>query len=1102
VLFCDLVGFTARSDKADPEDVGAMLRPYHVRLRAEIERLGGTLDKFIGDAVMAVFGAPVAHEDDPERAVRCALRMLAAIGELNLAHPALELAVRIGINTGEALVTLGPGEETEAVVGDVVNTASRLQGAAPVGGAVVGEATWQTTKALFDYQELESVRVKGKADPVLIWRVIAARSRLGVDIEQRPVTPFIGRQDELALLRRLYTRMVREHAAQLVTIIGEPGIGKSRLVREFFGFVDDRPELVAWRQGRCLAYGEGITFWALGEIVKAQAGVLESDDPEQAAIKLEAAVWALIDEAAEREWLKARLAPLLGLATSEGASVDRSESFAAWRRFIQAVAESNPLVLVVEDLHWADPTLLDFLHQLVNSSTEVDLVVIATARPDLLERHPGWGSGMRDATTVMLSPLDDEQTARLVMALLGQPVLSVDIQALLLERAGGNPLYAEEFMRLLDDRGLLVRHRRGIRLLPDADIPLPQALHALIAARLDMLPPDGKALIQDAAVAGRVFWSGALAAMGGIEEAAIRSQLEELQGTGFIRASQTSSVMGQVEYAFWHGLVKDVAYAQIPRAGRARRHRAAADWLRGLAGGRVADHAELIAHHYIQALKLLQAVGPMQEGMELEEPARRFLVLAGDRAINLDVARAESYYRQALELCPPDHPERATLLLTVAKAAQHAGRLVEAEQLCAEAIPRFRARGEFLKAGDALILLAQVFRNRGQIRQSRAALAEARPLLEAESRGGELASAYVQTTFDELVGGRLEEAVAWADRTLALAGDLGLGEQRAAALMHRGSARCELGDLDGLSDLREALDVALELGLGRRTASIANNLGEDLWLIESPTAALQTLEWGIEFAEQRGLEEVAIWIRASTLGPRFDLGDWDQVLRVADQVSSWVQTHGGSHLDVWAKVRQAQVMLYRDGRPMPALLAERFTSRAREIGDPEIVVPALTVAVLMERSRGNLAAAMRLVAELNQPAVDRSGWYRAQQLPDLVRVCIAANEFTVAHELIGRSPSSAARHRYSLLTARAVLAEGEGNLHEAARLYGEVVNCWTKYGHILEHGQALLGWGRCLLRLGQPEAGSRLQEARAVFVGLHARPLITESDACLTSLMA
>ena len=301
VLFCDLAGFTARSDQADPEDVRALLRPYHARLRREIERFGGTLDKFIGDGVMAVFGAPSSHEDDPERAVRCGLAILEATREL-------ALSVRVGVNTGEAVVA-ADRHQSEGVVGDVVNTASRLEGVAPVGSVLVGEATYRATRGLFDYEPLPPVRVKGKAELLPVWVAAAARGRLGVAVDQAPATPFLGREAELGQLQRSYARARDEGSVRLVTVSGEPGVGKSRLVRELREFVDAQPELISWREGHCLPYGEGISFWALGEVLKAQAGILEFDDPATVAAKLADTVAAVVEEPAERQWLETRLAP-------------------------------------------------------------------------------------------------------------------------------------------------------------------------------------------------------------------------------------------------------------------------------------------------------------------------------------------------------------------------------------------------------------------------------------------------------------------------------------------------------------------------------------------------------------------------------------------------------------------------------------------------------------------------------------------------------------------------------------------------------------------------------------------------------------------------
>ena len=490
VLFVDLVGFTAQSESADPEDVDALLRGYHRDVRHEIERYGGTVEKFIGDAVVAVFGAPVAHEDDPERAVRAALRIL----------DATELDIRVAVNTGEVLVDLDsrPEHGEGMVTGDAVNTASRLQSAAPVRGILVGEATHSATERTIEYQELDPVEVKGKSRPLPVWRAVGARSRLGVDVDAPAAAPFVGRRREFELLQQLFERSLEESGVQLVTVVGEPGAGKTRLVAELRRWVDERPELVLWRQGRCLPYGDGIAYWPVGEAVKAQAGVLESDDLSATAAKLEIALEGM----PEPDWLRVRLAPLLGLETSGSAT--REESFAAWRTFFEELAARSPLVLIVEDLHWADAAMLDFVEHLVEWSTGGRILVISTARPELYERHPGWGGGMRNATTISLSQLSNDDTARLVAALLERSVLPAETQALLLERAGGNPLFAEEFVRMLRDRGV-------------DDAVVPGNVQALIAARLDTLEPERKRLIHDAAVVGKVFWGGAVASIAGVD---------------------------------------------------------------------------------------------------------------------------------------------------------------------------------------------------------------------------------------------------------------------------------------------------------------------------------------------------------------------------------------------------------------------------------------------------------------------------------------------------------------------------------------------------------------------------------------------------------
>ena len=1096
VLFCDLVGFTSRSDRADPEDVGAMLRPFHTRLRREIERVGGTLDKLIGDAVMAVFGVPAVHEDDPERAVRCALRMLDAITELNQAHSSPELAVRIGVNTGEALVALGSAADSEGVVGDVVNTAARLQGVAPVNGVVVGEATWRATRALFDYEQLAPVRVKGKADPVPIWRLLGARSRPGVDLAERPATPLIGRGEQLTALQRCYRRTFGEHAVQLVTVLGEPGVGKSRLMREFATYVDARPELVAWRRGRCLSFGDAGSFWALGEIVKAQAGIRESDDPREGAAKLDAAVSAVTGDVPEREWLKARLAPLVGLASAAEAPGSRGESFMAWRRFFSLVAMRGPLILVVEDLHWADAALLDFLEQLVDQAGEVDLLILVTARPELLDRRPGWGAGGPDATTISLLPLDDEQTAMLIAALLGRSLLPAEVQSLLLERAGGNPLYAEEFVRLLTDRRLLTEHGRLAR---TSDLPLPETVQALIAARLDSLAPEDKTLLQDAAVFGKVFWSGALAAMGGAGAEQVRGALAQLERKELVRAARLSAVEGETEYTFWHAFIRDVAYAQIPRRSRARRHRAAAEWIQALAGERVADRAELIAYHFTQALLHARAARELDLA-ELEGSTRPALAVAGDATLGLDLARAEAYYRQALELYPPGTPGRSRVVARIGRAAFQAGRVAEAAGAYEEAIAGFAAEGDVVAQGEALNRLSSVLWNQGESRRARQALLDAVELLERARPGPELCSAYAQMAMDRVMSGHPQEALGWADKALALAEELGgLPEERLRALDSRGVARGDLGDLGGMDDLRAALDIGLEVGAGFDTAVVYNNLIEPLWLSEGPAAALETCRQALEFTERRGLAEGTAWIRSATLTPLLDLGRWDEAVAAADALITWEREHGGQYMAEMAHQVKASVLLWRGELDAARVLAGAFLPRARDIDDLQLLVPALAVAAAVAQAAGDHTTARGLVQEVQRVVGDRGGgrWYLGQHVAGLVRVCLALGQRATAEALAAQANDGIARNRHGLLTVRAALAEADRALDQAALGYDEVARRWADYGHRLESAWALLGAGRCLLALGRPEGRRRLEDARAILADLDAAPLLAEADAAL-----
>ena len=500
----------------------------------------------------------------PKRAVLAALAIQAAMAHLRDTVPQLDLHVRVGVNTGEALVALGanPLAGEGLAHGDVVNTAARLQAAAPVDGVLVGEVTYRATGRVVEYEPAEDLRVKGKREPLKVWSARAAKPA-DTDPRSPHTTPLVGRDSQLDAVWSALARVREHHSPQLVTVVGVPGIGKSRLVFELLRRVEQDGEPVTRLKGRSLPYGEGVTFWALAEVVRSAAGILHSDGMDRAAGKLHAAVSSRFTDAREAAWVEAQLRPLLGVEQRGEAAEDRQlEAFAAWRRFLESLAAQHPLVLVFEDLHWADDALLDFVHQLVELMSAVPVLVLCTARPELLDRRPGWGGGT-DALTISLPPLSERDTAMLIAALLDQVALPAETQTALLSRAEGNPLYAQEYVRMLLDRGFLVRRGRRWSLAGSGELPLPESVHGIIAARLDALAVEDKALVQDAAVIGKVVWAGAVARVAGRGRWEVEQQLHRLQQREFLRVEPESSVDGETQYSFQHALIRDVAYAQV-----------------------------------------------------------------------------------------------------------------------------------------------------------------------------------------------------------------------------------------------------------------------------------------------------------------------------------------------------------------------------------------------------------------------------------------------------------------------------------------------------------------------------------------------------------
>ncbi len=930
VLFADLAGFTSQAEAMDPEDVAALLDPYHAHLKGELERFGGTVEKFIGDAVMAIFGAPVAHEDDAERAVRAALAIRDwAAGE--------GIELRVGVNTGEALVTLAarPAEGETMAAGDVVNTAARLQAAASLGGILVGEQTAGATEKAIEFAEPIAVAAKGKAQPVLARPVVEARAR--PHVERVHGASLVGRHRELEMLTGALDRARQERSPELVTLIGVPGIGKSRLVLELYTAIERESELTAWRHGRCLPYGEGITFWALGEMVKAEAGILEGDGQEEAEQKLRAV--------AADPWIESHLRPLIGLGGgAEGGSDRREEAFTAWRRFFEQLADDRPLVLVFEDLHWADDNLLDFVDHLVDWASDVPLLLVCTARPELLTRRSGWGGGKPNALTISLSSLSDDDTARLLGELLERPLLPAELQSELLLRAGGNPLYAEEFTRMLRERGRIER--------------LPDTVQGLIAARLDLLEPEQKELVQDAAVVGKTFWLGALTVLADVESGALEQRLHALERKEFVRRERSSSVADDLEYAFRHVLVRDVAYGQIPRAERAAKHLRTAAWIEGL--GRPDDHSEMLAYHYLQALELGKATGA--DVQSFAGAAQAALSDAGDRAYALNAyATAGRYYRAALDLLPDGDERRNRLLLKLGYGLSAIGE--PAADLLRQASEAMRAAGDAEGAGAAETRLAEQAWLDGDREVSFAHLVLALELLEPFAASPVKAHAIGTASRFRMLASEDEEAIRLGLEALAMAEELGLGEVRAAALNNIGSARSALGDLRGLDDLAEAVRSAAAANAPFELCRAKGNLAANLWLHGKLAEAVA--HWDDAGADSARFGQFGFgrWFDGVLVMPWYVMGRWADASQRADAFLAEIEAGRPHYLASQVYSIRAFIRLARGESDGALADAERALAAGKRAQDKQALLPALARAAHVRRELGDRAGADVLASE-------------------------------------------------------------------------------------------------------------------------------------------
>ncbi|MDQ6851656.1 MAG: AAA family ATPase [Actinomycetota bacterium] len=883
VLFGDLVGFTSLSESRDPEEVRELLARYFESAREIVARYGGTIEKFIGDAVMAVWGVPTAHEDDAERAVRAGLDLVESIATFGESVGASGLAMRVGVVTGEVAVTLGATGQG-MVAGDAVNTAARVQAAAAPGSVWVDEQTRALVGASIDFREVGAHELKGKAEPMVLFAATAVMGGVGGDRNSdRVQAPLVGRRRELAIIRELFHAAVEEVRPQLVVVSGEAGLGKSRLAREFENYVDGLSATVLWHTGRCPAYGDGVAFSALSTAVRGRIDA--SDDDAEAVVrdKLAASLAHYVPDPGERDWLQLRLAGLLGLASSEITGVSREELFSAWLTWFERLhaAGNEPIVWVVDDVQHADEGLLDFVEHLVTASRS-PLLVVLLARPELVTRRSSLVAHPR-ATVVGLSPLSRQDTIALLDALVeGLPDSARDE---LVQRAEGNPLYAIETVRAMHDQGLTVggpvRTPGALRLAGAVDLErlrrlaAPASLQVLVSSRLDLLPPSARSVLATASVLGQTFTRAALSALTGVDDEALHSALRELVRRDLLTTVTDRLSAEEGRQAFVQSVVRAVAYRTLSRRDRLQHHLAAADYLETLTDT-TADTAPVVAQHLRDALASASADDPLV-------PALRTRLLASlersaIRSASVGApADAVTAYLEALEIVT-EPAEQRRLHLAAAEMAYEAGEL---QSCIAHSLPIVTDDAAVVvDVGRATALAATALRNDDR-----------------RSEAWELLQPYVDTgrldTLPAPMGSHLAREIAghyldhegierqlatvWAERSLALAEDAEDATQIARALnvyalslLVRGHSRVGMAVLDLAVDHAHKHRLAHELGL------LLNNKAT-FDTVRDLRTAIDTGREGIELAERSGNSFVCMFT-TNTLGCSLLLaGEWDEI---------------------------------------------------------------------------------------------------------------------------------------------------------------------------------------------------------------------------------
>jgi len=1077
VLFCDLVGFTPLAESKDPEEVRELLSGYFDLARAVVSRYGGMVEKFIGDAVMAVWGVPVAREDDAERAVRAGLELVAGVTAYGQEH-ASELAARVGIVTGTAATT--ESAEEGFVVGDRVNTAARIQSVAPPGCCYVDEPTRASTAAAIAYADAGSHELKGKAEPVQLYQALRVVAGVGGALKSEGLeAPFVGRDRELRLVKEMFHATAEEQRAHLVSVTGIAGIGKSRLAWEFYKYMDGLSDLFRWHRGRCLSYGEGVAYWALAEMVRSRAGILEGEDALSATAKLRAAVEEHVADPDERRWVEPRLAHLLGI--EERSARDKEDLFAAWRLFFERMSETYPVVMSFEDMQWADSSLLDFVEYLLDWSRNHAIFVLTLSRPELVERRPTWGAGRRNFTSIYLEPLSSSAMGELITGLV--PGLPGEVSDRILERSEGVPLYAVETVRMLIDRGLLVRE--GSSYCPAGPIgalDIPETLQALIAARLDGLSTHERGLLQEAAVVGKTFSKEALTALSGMAPDAIDELLSSLVRKEVISLQSDPRSPDRGQYAFLQDLVRAVAYETLPKRDRKDKHLAVADFLLEAWATDEDEIIEVAASHYLEAYKLAPVSA---DADEVKAKARDLIVRAGERAAALAAAeRAQHYFEQALELTE-DPLRRAGLDERAGQVAVLGGHVEAARAHYEAAIATLDAIGETHASARLSARLGEIDFVEDRLEQGIGRMERAFSLLADEEPDADLATLAAQLGRLHLFSGAHELAAARLEFALGLAERLRLREQLSQALNTK-SVLLEFQDRyeEAMLLLEHALRVALENDLSEAALRAYNNLAAFFWKHDRYADIRVFLTQALELARRVGDRAWETTMLIWQAGLMIEAGEWDEALQLVAEIrrSPDIGTYNLGRLLPVVQVFVQQGKL-DDAREL--LATNSGMESSMEVQSRSQYAWAQAVLLRGEDDfEGALAAAARSVQARQDLGIGGVKGGLVEEIEAALIVDTAkASELvsSLEHLMPGETTpyliAQAARFR-----ARLSSTKTDSGFAHAARAFRELSMPFWLAVTLLEQAEWFIAEER------SAEAGPLLGEAREIFEHLHARP--------------